>query len=67
VILRDENTPRSEWKMGRVTEVMPGQDGLVRNVAVEIANRNLDKKGKRMSDPTTLKRSIQKLVVLMSA
>ncbi|XP_031639210.1 uncharacterized protein LOC116351270 [Contarinia nasturtii] len=37
VILKDENTPPVKWKMGRIQEVLYGQDGLVRNVVVRTA------------------------------
>lgn len=67
VLLKDERTARNDWKIGRVTETIPGEDGLVRNVVVEMANRNLDRKGKRMEEPTLLRRSIQKIIMLLHA
>lgn len=35
VILKDENLPPAQWKMGRIIETLPGKDGLVRNVMVK--------------------------------
>ncbi|XP_028418810.1 uncharacterized protein LOC114544356 [Dendronephthya gigantea] len=35
VMLVDDNLPRGRWNMARIVEVMPGQDGVVRNVIVK--------------------------------
>ena len=35
VLLADEKLPRRQWPMGRVQEVYPSQDGLVRSVQVK--------------------------------
>lgn len=35
VILKDDNTPPLLWKMGRVVELFPGQDDIVRVVAIK--------------------------------
>ena len=37
VIVADPNAIRGKWMRGRVTQVFPGQDGLVRNVKVRTA------------------------------
>ena len=37
VIVSDPNAIRGKWMRGRVTQVFPGQDGLVRNVKVRTA------------------------------
>lgn len=34
VLLREDNVPPLKWKLGRVTEIHPGQDGNVRVVTV---------------------------------
>lgn len=34
VLVRFENTPPTQWPMGRVTNVYKGNDGLVRSVEV---------------------------------
>ncbi|XP_039951398.1 uncharacterized protein LOC120768688 [Bactrocera tryoni] len=35
VLIQNENLPPMHWRMGRITEVHPGSDGLVRIVTVE--------------------------------
>lgn len=35
----DPKTPWRTWKIGRIEEVFPGQDGLVRVVDVQIGGR----------------------------
>ncbi|CAB4031845.1 Hypothetical predicted protein [Paramuricea clavata] len=35
VLMVDYETPRGKWKLGRVEEVYPGKDGVVRNVLVK--------------------------------
>ncbi|XP_065185823.1 uncharacterized protein LOC135816555 [Sycon ciliatum] len=39
VLVMDEHTARSHWPLGRVTEVYPGKDGIVRVVKVKVAER----------------------------
>lgn len=51
VLIAEDNMPPSKWAMGKVINVMPNQDGLVR--VVEIKMRN-----------TIVTRSIHKLVLL---
>ena len=53
--------------MGRVEDVYPGKDGLVRKTRIRLGNRQLDSKGKAMNDPKYLDRPIQKLVRLVEA
>lgn len=38
VVLRDEGTPPLNWRLGRVVELHPGQDGLVRVVSVRTSS-----------------------------
>lgn len=37
VIVKEDNTPPMRWKMGRIQEVLPGKDNLVRSVIVRTA------------------------------
>ncbi|XP_062559547.1 uncharacterized protein LOC134224241 [Armigeres subalbatus] len=37
VVLKDENSPPAQWKLGRIMEVHPGSDGVVRVVSVKTA------------------------------
>ncbi len=34
VLVRHENLPPTHWRLGRITEVHPGRDGLVRNATL---------------------------------
>lgn len=36
VLVSDETSPRGQWPLGRVVEVHPGKDGLVRSVVVRV-------------------------------
>ena len=54
VLLRDGNVPRQQWPMGRITQVFPSEDGLVRSVELKVPTATL-----------LLKRPIQKLVLLV--
>lgn len=54
VLLVDDQCHRSYWKLGRIVDVYPSQDGLVRTVNVQLADRSV------------LKRPVQKLVKLLS-
>lgn len=51
VLIRDENLPPTQWKLGRIVKLIPGSDGLVRNVLIKTA------KGE-------FKRPVQKICVL---
>ena len=41
VLVVDQNAPRGEWRLGRVEEVFPGQDGQVRVVQVSTKGQKL--------------------------
>lgn len=34
ILIGEDNTPRQTWKMGRITELFPGRDGLIRYCTV---------------------------------
>ena len=38
VLVRDDNTPRGQWPLGRISKTFPGSDGLVRSVEVRTAS-----------------------------
>ena len=67
VIVKEEGIPRCEWRLGRVTEVCKGKDGLVRKASVQIGNSSLDKRGQRLTNSSILARPIHKLVVLIES
>ncbi|XP_043202073.1 uncharacterized protein LOC122370478 isoform X2 [Amphibalanus amphitrite] len=39
VLVIDANTPRSQWPLGRIEEVLPGKDGHVRVATVKLHNK----------------------------
>ena len=41
VLIVENNVPRGKWNLGRITEVFPGKDGVVRNVLLETKNGEL--------------------------
>ena len=71
VLLADESFPRGKWPLGRVVEVMPSRDGLVRTVRVKtsctVATRaKRQRKGELPSGEsmTVLTRPVTKLCFL---
>lgn len=66
VIVHDQNACRSEWPLGRVERVFPGDDGLVRKVKLTMAVSDLDGEGRTASGNRTLERPVHKLTVLLS-
>lgn len=67
VILQDDNSPRNQWKLARVTEVYPSADGRVRKVQLLISDSTLDKNGKRTVNPVYLDRPVHRTVLLLEA
>ena len=58
--------PRNQWRVCRVVEALPDEDGLVSKVKLEIGSQNLTSDGKRDRPLSTLERSIHKMVLLTS-
>ena len=46
VIVMDENLPRNRWKLARVQEAFPSDDGLVRKVKMAIATESFEDSGR---------------------
>jgi hypothetical protein len=67
VIVQDDNAPRNEWKLAKITEVYPGEDGHVRKLRLLISESALDDQGKRLTKQTYLERPIHKTVTLLEA
>jgi hypothetical protein len=65
VLIADDNTHRSEWKLGRITHLLPSKDGNVRRVTVQVGDRFLSSKGKRITTSKYLERPIHKRVLLV--
>ena len=57
VLIQEENLRRGKWKTGVVTDTLPDENDLVRNVVV----RTVTETGVQ----TSLKRSVQRLVLLV--
>lgn len=66
VIMKEGEIPRNEWRLARVIKVFKDDDGLVRKATIRMGDRELGKKGERLTKPTIVERPIQKLVVLLS-
>jgi len=41
VLIKDDHLSRNEWMIGRIVEIIPSKDGLVRNVVVKTATSRL--------------------------
>ncbi|XP_071491771.1 uncharacterized protein [Diadema antillarum] len=41
VLVGDDHAPRGQWPLGKVVEVYPGKDGLVRQVEIKVGSRFL--------------------------
>ena len=65
VIVKDDSSPRNCWKIARIEEMYPDDDGLVRKVRLKIADRNLDDNSQPKGPATSIYRPVQKLVLLL--
>ena len=66
VISKESEEARNNRPLGRVVQVYPSEDGLVRKVKLLMADGDLDDCGKRQSPPSYLDRPIHKLVLLLT-
>ena len=71
VLLADESFPRGKWPLGRIVEVMPSRDGLVRTVKVKTsctvatcAKRQRKREPVNRDGTTVLMRPVTKLCLL---
>lgn len=72
VVVTDEATSPSHWPLGKIVELLPSKDGLVRSIVIEIAlpinPDDIDKenlsKSKKGRATTKLTRPVQKVCVL---
>ena len=67
VMIKDDNLPRNQWKLGIVTAAEPGDDGLVRKVSLKTRSSSLNEKGTVIWSVSQLERPIHKLVLLQEA
>ena len=66
VIIKDDDTPRNQWRVARVLEAFKDEDGLVRKVKLAVGDPHLSNRGKRPKPMTVLERLIHKLVLMLS-
>ena len=64
VMLKDDNLPRNQWRLGQVSEAKSEDDGLVWKETVRVVTKSLDEKGKVVCSVTHLERPVHKLVLL---
>lgn len=65
VLIKDDDSPRNQWRLSKVTDVIRDEDGLVRKVRLLVGSPNLSQRGERKGQLSTLERPIQKLVLLI--
>ena len=65
VIIKDDNAPRNQWQLARVTKARKGNDALVRKVDLTVGDRHLSSSGKRTKPVSLLERPIYKLILLV--
>ena len=67
MLVHDENASRPLWKVGRVEQVFPGKDDLVRKVRLRMSEPTQDDRGRAVSGSRALERPVHKLTLLWSA
>ena len=60
-----DDSPRNQWRLAKVTEVIHDDDGLVRKVKLLVGTPDLTPHGRRRSKLSVLERPIHKLVLLL--
>ena len=48
VLIRDDHVPSMQWALGRISEVHPGSDGIIRTVTVKTATNVLNRAVKKL-------------------
>ena len=65
VIMHEQNEHRSNWRLARVVEIIPSDDGRVRKVRIQLGTNRLDAAGNRVGVVSCLERPIHKLTVIV--
>ena len=65
VIDKDDDLPRNQWPLAKVTNIYLSDDGLVRKVEIQKGTRNVDKHGRRKNGLSTYDRPVHKVIVLV--
>ena len=63
VMLTDQLLPRNQWSLGRITEVYPGDEGIIRVVKVKVSKV---KKSNDTKGVTELVRPVCKIILIRS-
>ena len=58
VIIHDKDLSRGEWKLAKVADVVPGNDGIVRRLKIHY-------KSKGSNQFTIVTRSVQRVIVIL--
>lgn len=64
-MVKDDHLPRNEWKLARVEQTLPSEDGFVRKVVLAIGTRLLNNHGRRIHEIQRLERPVHKLVLIL--
>ena len=64
VVLREDDVCRGDWKLGRVTEVFPSADGLVRRCRLRVPRSRQDAAGDSQYQVCELERHVCRLTLL---
>ena len=64
VLVKESDTNRNHWPLGKIEEVMPSDDGLVRKVKLRQANTQTDKQSKRTNEQSLYERPAHKVVLI---
>lgn len=63
VLVKDDNLPPSCWQIGKIIELLPSKDNLVRSVVIETASKK-NSSGEYKKKTTKLTRAVQKICIL---
>ena len=64
IVIVQEEVPRNEWPLGKITDTSTDQQGLVRSVKIKLGSRNPQKKGND-TNSHIIERPVQKVVLLL--
>ena len=66
-LLKEDTLPRGQWRICRISETYPSDDGTVRSVRVTVGDPHLNQLGQRIRASSDLVRPVAKLVLLLEA
>ena len=61
IVIVEEEVPRNEWPLSKITDTSTDQQGLVRSVKIKLGSRNPQKKGND-TNSHIIERPVQKVV-----